>query len=51
MINKLLGKINNADQWLIASLLIFGVFFIAVIIHLIAMRKKHVDKLKNIPFN
>jgi cbb3-type cytochrome oxidase subunit 3 len=51
MINKLLGKVNDVDQWLIASLFIFALFFIGVLVHLVSMRKKHIETLKNIPFN
>jgi uncharacterized membrane protein SirB2 len=51
MINKLLGHVNGADIWLVASLLIFVVFFIVMAIHLVTMKKGRTEQLKNIPFN
>lgn len=51
MFNKLLGKVEGVDTWLVASLIIFGVFFIGVLAYLLLMRSKHAEYLKNIPFN
>jgi preprotein translocase subunit SecG len=51
MFNKLLGKVDGADSFLVLSLIIFGVFFIGVLVYLILMKKEHTDYLKKIPFN
>ena len=51
MFNKLLGKVDGADTWMVLSLIIFGVFFIAVIVRIFLMKKSHIDYVKNLPFN
>ena len=51
MFNKLLGKVDGADTWMVLSLLIFAAFFVGVLVYLTLMRRKHADYLKNIPFN
>jgi hypothetical protein len=51
MFNKLLGRVEGVDSWLVASLIIFATFFVGVLVYLMLIRSKHVDYLKNIPFN
>jgi cbb3-type cytochrome oxidase subunit 3 len=51
MFNKLLGKVSGADTWLVMSLIIFGAFFIGVLVYLILMKKSKTEYLKNIPLN
>lgn len=51
MFNKLLGKIDGVDFWMVVSLLIFGIFFLGVLVRLITMKKSSTEYLKNIPFN
>lgn len=49
MFNKLLGKVDGVDLWMIMSLVIFGVFFIGVIVTLFMMKKSRTDYMKNMP--
>ncbi|MCC7297041.1 MAG: hypothetical protein IT244_01805 [Bacteroidia bacterium] len=49
MFNKLLGKVDGVDLWMTMSLLIFGVFFIGVLISLFMMKKSRTEYLKNMP--
>jgi hypothetical protein len=51
MFNNLIGKVSGVDGWMILSLVIFGTFFIGVIMSLFLMKKPQVELLKNIPFN
>lgn len=51
MFNKLLGKVDGVDLWMIMSLVIFGVFFIGVIVTLFMMKKSRADYMKNMPLN
>lgn len=51
MFNKLLGKVDGADVWMVTSLIIFAAFFLGVVLYLTLMRRRHADYLKNIPFN
>ena len=51
MFNNLIGKVQGADFYMILSLLIFGLFFIGVVVRLLLMDKKQVEYLKNIPFS
>jgi len=49
MINKMLGKLEGADVWMVLSLLIFVLFFIAVCIYLVRMNKTHIETMSNLP--
>lgn len=42
-------KIDNAEVYPIISLLIFFVFFIALIWYVVKMDKKNIEQLSNIP--
>lgn len=48
--NSMLGKVNGVDFWMIISLLMFGVFFLGVIIRLFLLNKNQSTYLSNIPF-
>ncbi len=48
--NDLIGKINGVDFWMILSLIIFGLFFLGVLVHLLFLTKKQTNYLRNIPF-
>ncbi len=45
-----LESILGIEIYPIISFLIFFLFFITVLIYLIKLDKKHIQKLKNIPF-
>jgi cytochrome c oxidase cbb3-type subunit IV len=51
MINKMLGKLDGADVWMVLSLLIFVLFFIGVCIYLLRLSNEHAEKMKRIPFS
>ncbi len=48
--NSMLGKIDGVDFWMIVSLIMFGVFFVGVIVRLFLLKKSHSAYLSNIPF-
>ena len=48
-INQYAEKIDNAEVYPIISLLIFFVFFIALIWYVVKMDKKNIEQLSNIP--
>ncbi|WP_395767919.1 hypothetical protein [Aquirufa sp.] len=50
MFKQFISNIPGADSYMIFSLLTFMVFFSAVAIYMIWMDKKHVDRMKNLPF-
>lgn len=49
--NQMIGRIDGADTWMIMSLIIFGVFFLGVLVKLFVLKKSRIDHLKNIPFS
>jgi hypothetical protein len=49
--NQMLGKISGVDIWMILSLIMFGLFFLAVIVRLFLIKKTHVEYLSQIPFS
>ena len=51
MFSELLDKVEGADIWMIASLMIFITFFIGVTIYVIRANKDHIQKMKNMPLN
>ncbi|MNK11482.1 hypothetical protein D3C87_295240 [compost metagenome] len=48
---KQIKDLAGGEFYLIASLLIFMVFFIMVGIYLIKMNKTHIAEMSNLPFN
>lgn len=49
MFNKLLGKVDGVEFWMVVSLIIFAVFFVGVVVRLLLMKKASTDYLKNLP--
>lgn len=49
MFNQLIGKIGGVDVWLIASLLIFGIFFIGVSFYIWGLKKSYINNMRNMP--
>ena len=43
-------QIQNIEIWPIISLILFFVFFTLTIVWILFMDKKHIDKMKNLPF-
>ena len=44
-------QIHNIEIWPIISLILFFVFFIFMIIWIMFLDKKHIDKMKSLPFD
>jgi hypothetical protein len=51
MFNRLLDKLQGADVFMVASFLIFVVFFIVVAVYLIKSNKDHIKRMSELPFN
>ncbi len=51
MFKQFLAGIDGLDQYLIFSLVIFFLFFIAVITYLVMMKKETAGSLSRIPFD
>ncbi len=49
MMNKMIGKLEGADVWLIISLLMFLLFFMAVCIYLHRMSSRHAREMSMVP--
>jgi cbb3-type cytochrome oxidase subunit 3 len=50
MFKQFISNIPGADSYMIFSLLTFMVFFTAVGLYMFWMDRKHVDRMKNLPF-
>jgi hypothetical protein len=50
MFKQFISNIPGADSYMIFSLLTFMVFFTAVGIYMFCMDRKHLDRMKNLPF-
>lgn len=51
MFRQFVDKVTGGDVYLIASLLIFFVFFVVIALLLIRMNKKHIKYMSNLPLN
>ena len=51
MFRQFVDKMTGNDIYLISSLLIFFIFFVAVAILLIRMNKNHISYMINLPLN
>ena len=51
MFRQFVDKMTGNDIYLITSLLIFFIFFVAVAALLIRMNKKHIEYMSNLPLN
>ena len=51
MFKQFVDKMTGNDIYLITSLLIFFIFFVAVAALLIRMNKKHIAYMSNLPLN
>ena len=51
MFRQFVDKMTGNDIYLITSLLIFFIFFVAVAALLIRMNKKHIAYMSNLPLN
>ncbi|MFI5222202.1 MAG: CcoQ/FixQ family Cbb3-type cytochrome c oxidase assembly chaperone [Bacteroidia bacterium] len=47
---QFLDNIKGYDLYLIFSLLVFVIFFIALLIGLLKIDKKYIEKMENMPF-
>lgn len=50
MFKQFISNIPGADSYMIFSLLTFMVFFTAVGLYMFWMDRKHVNRMKNLPF-
>jgi cbb3-type cytochrome oxidase subunit 3 len=50
-ISKYADKINGIDIYPIISLIIFVVFFIAMLVYVKKMKKSSIDEMKNLPLD
>jgi cytochrome c oxidase cbb3-type subunit IV len=50
-ISKYADKINGIDIYPIISLIIFVVFFIAMLVYVKRMKKSSIDEMKNLPLD
>jgi cytochrome c oxidase cbb3-type subunit IV len=50
-IGKYADKINGIDIYPIISLIIFVVFFIAMLVYVKRMKKSSIDEMKNLPLD
>ncbi len=44
-------QIQNIEIWPIISLVLFFVFFTMTVLRIFFMDKKHIDRMKSLPFN
>lgn len=44
-------QIQNIEIWPIISLILFFVFFTGMLVYIMFMDKKHIDKMKSLPFD
>ena len=51
MFSDYFKQIDNVEIWPIMSLVIFFTFFVSLIIWLIKLDKKHINKMKNLPLD
>ena len=51
MFKQFVDKMTGNDIYLITSLLIFFIFFVAVAVLLIRMNKKHIAYMSNLPLS
>lgn len=51
MFNRLLDKLQGADVFMVASFLIFVVFFIVVGVYLIKSNKEHIKRMSELPIS
>jgi cbb3-type cytochrome oxidase subunit 3 len=50
-ISKYADKINGIDIYPIISLIIFVVFFTAMLVYVMKMKKSSIDEMKNLPLD
>ncbi len=51
MMNKMIGRLEGVDVWLVLSLLIFLLYFTAVCIYLVRMSSSHAQKMSKTPLS
>jgi hypothetical protein len=49
MMNKMIGRLEGVDVWLVLSLMIFLLFFTAVCIYLLRMSRSHAEQMSMTP--
>lgn len=49
MFKQFVDQVAGADQYMIASLLIFFIFFVVISLLLIKMNKNHISYMSNLP--
>lgn len=49
MFKQFVDQVSGADQYMIASLLIFFIFFVIISLLLIKMNKNHISYMRNLP--
>ena len=50
MFKQFISTIPGADQYMIFSLLTFMIFFSAVSLYMFFIDRKHIDRMKQLPF-
>jgi len=51
MMNKMIGKLEGADVWLVISLMVFLLFFTAVCVYLFRMSRRHAQEMSMVPLS
>lgn len=49
MFKNILESVNGFDVWSIATMILFFVFFIALILYVFVLDKKFIDKMSHLP--